>query len=320
MLFSNADGDLTIHGRPVSDAGVVKLVELIKDDAHNQARFAVAIVALVRCAVHSDFLSRQDLFEAIAEDGFGSRMVVPSKEFTSVRTGVGTQNGILRALQTAKLIDRMGTGTRPKFTQRGNVTAEAVLNALEGDGRILKKALWPSDYPDNAPPDPPAPPPVPTSLERPAIRAPGGDIMMNLDTIERYAKTLPMIAATCEKVDKNNQSLATVLRKFADAVDANSDQFSMMRQAFDAFRETTQSARDTTVRSARETHDLVAMMEKSLAAAADAVPTALLIEQLKVSRARSKEAYNHLLGAADSEDRLLKLADALLSKHGGNGG
>jgi hypothetical protein len=298
-----------------------KLIQVLKADTKNGARFAVAVIVLIRL-VGAGLVARTRSGIFTVPPPFESRMVAHA------RSSPALQRGVLEALESAGMVSQSGRGAGAVWRANEAKAREALDSVFCGDGSALKRALWPGEYPDADGRDgTPDEPDEPTEQEAygGVVTAPGLRLIMDsLKEIatalsglnDRYGIIRDSMMTMRESAKLMLESEGRIL-EWAKSVPSTID---TQKAAFDALRTEMRSSRDAQLAAVRETHQLIEMMEQSLSKAADAVPIALLVEQLKAERERMRQSSNQLNNLAVEEERLMQKADQLLTRHGGSGG
>jgi hypothetical protein len=239
------------------------------------------------------------------------------KEFASARAAVGTQNGVISALIKAGLLIRSGTGVHVRYTSRTEKAKQALIDAIDGDGRLMKLALWPSQTAGGLDPtvEEEAPKTAAAEPEPTVVSVSSEQRRAQVDALvlQQYASALPEIIRILSSLDAGVKSSISGTDRILTAIDRQKQASDLESSSFNALKETVQGARDAQMKVVREIGAHVDGIAASIAKAAAAVPLAALIEQLKLS-------YDQALHSAEICDLVKTRVEGLLSKPGGERG
>ena len=298
------------HRSTGSEVDIIKrMTEMILADTRNRARFALGTAALISCALTPNLLLRRhDLFVPWPKEG---------KEYASARTAVGTQNGIINALIKAGLITRSGTGTHTRYASHQKQAVQAIINAVDGDGSLLKLALWPAGYAPDVDGTQEAEEVSVTGVDPEAsetkVRIEQRQVQVDALIMKQFAGSLPEIIRILTSLDAGVKSSMGGTERILTALDRQRQAMELESSAFSALKEMVQTSRDGQMKAVREIGARVEAIAASVARAAEGVPLAALLEQLKLS-------YEQALHSAEICDLVKTRVEGMLSKPGGERG
>lgn len=128
----SGDGDFKSFRTELRD-----LAEVVSD--RNGARFFLAVMCLMRLSQGGEW-SRKELFG-------GSEFESGNKLFNREGQSKDWQRSFLSGLESDELVDKDDSSREHVYYETGDVHP-IIVDAVKGDGRLLKKRLWPSLYED----------------------------------------------------------------------------------------------------------------------------------------------------------------------------